>query len=238
MTLPDTPTAARPVPTRVELIGHRGASGERPQNTLAAFRRAEELGADAVELDVHLTKDGHLVVLHDRTVPAKPEQLRVDSLTLDELRAFRPEGEPIPTLSEVLAAVKPTTRIYCELKGLRTAGPALELLKSRGEAAAVHSFDHRMIDEARAIAPAVARGVLESAYHTDPTASLREHGARDLWQDEGWIDRDMVNRVHAAGGRVIAWTVNWPRRAKLLADIGVDGICTNYVAEVAKALGR
>lgn len=224
------------MPPRVELIGHRGASAERPQNTLAAFRRAEELGADAVELDVHLTRDGHLVVLHDRTVPAEPEPLLVDSLTLEELGAFRVDGEPIPTLSEVLAAVSPRLRIYCELKGLRTAGPALELLRSRGDAAAVHSFDHRMIAEARTIAPIVARGVLESAYHTDPTASLREHGARDLWQDAGWIDRDMVDRVHSAGGRVIAWTVNWPRHAQMLADIGVDGICTNYVAEVGLAL--
>jgi glycerophosphoryl diester phosphodiesterase len=159
-------------------------------------------------------------------------------LTLDELRAFRVDGEPIPTLEEVLAAVSPRLRIYCELKGLRTAAPALAAIKSRGDRAAVHSFDHRMIDEARRLSPEIARGVLESAYHTDPTASMREHGARDLWQDEGWIDRDMVDRVHAAGGRVVAWTVNWPRRAKMLADIGVDGICTNYVAEVAKALGR
>jgi glycerophosphoryl diester phosphodiesterase len=226
------------VPAKVELIGHRGASGERPQNTLSAFRRAEELGADAVELDVHLTKDGQLVVLHDRTVPAQPEQLRVDSLTLSELRSFRVDGEPIPTLDEVLSAVSSRLRIYCELKGLGTAGPALAMLKSRGDRAAVHSFDHRMIEDARRLAPDVARGVLESAYHSDPTGSLREHAARDLWQDEGWIDRDLVDRVHAAGGRVIAWTVNWPRRAKVLADMGVDGICTNYVAEVAKALGR
>jgi glycerophosphoryl diester phosphodiesterase len=226
------------VPARVELIGHRGASGERPQNTISAFRRAEELGADAVELDVHLTRDGHLVVLHDRTVPAQPEPLRVDSLTLGELRAFRVDGEPIPMLEEVLAAVAPTLRIYCELKGLRTAEPALSMLRARGDRAAVHSFDHRMIDEARRIAPEVPRGVLESAYHSDPSSALREHGARDLWQDEGWIDRDLVDRVHAAGGRVIAWTVNWPRRAKVLADMGVDGICTNYVAEVATALGR
>lgn len=224
------------MPVHPELIAHRGASRERPENTLAAFERAVQLGADAVELDVHLTRDGHLVVHHDPDASGPDGARPLHSLTLAEVGAFRVRGEPIPTLTDVIRAVGGRVRIYCELKGRGTAAPAVRALAPLGDGAAVHSFDHRMVIDARTLAPDVPRGVLESSYRADPTASLRDAGARDLWQHEGLIDANLVSAVHDAGGRVVAWTVNSASRASDLAALGVDGICTDDVADIRSVL--
>ena len=218
-----------------EAIAHCGASRERPENTLAAFVRAAEVGANAVELDVHATRDGHLVVHHDPSLGGRLLPTPIGSLTLAEVGEFRVQGEPIPTLEAVIGAIGGRLRIYCELKGAGTAAGATAALKALGDAAAVHSFDHRMVAEAGRLAPEVARGVLETSYHRDPCFPLRDVGARDLWQHEALIDTDLVAAVHAYGGRVIAWTVNDPARAAELTALGVDGLCTDDVTGIRLA---
>ena len=221
-----------------ELIAHRGASREYPENTLEAFRRAAELGADAIELDVHATRDGRLVVHHDATLRGRLLPTPVRSLTFDEVGEFRVGGERIPTLDEVIEAVGHRLRIYCELKGTNTAQGATKALSSLGDRAAVHSFDHRMVAEAARLAPDLARGVLETSYHRDPCFALRDVGARDLWQQESLIDAALVDAVHRSGGRVIAWTVNDASRAADLAALGVDGLCGDDIAGLAAMAGR
>jgi glycerophosphoryl diester phosphodiesterase len=225
------------VPPRPEIIAHRGASAERPENTVAAFVRAAELGADAVELDVHLTADGQLAVHHDADVGPPGQRRALRSLTLADVAALRVAGEPVPTLDAVVSAVGARVRIYCELKGIDTAAPACRLLRPLGDGAAVHSFDHRLVAAARAADGAVPRGVLEVSYHVDPAFPLRSVDARDLWQDARAIDADLIREIHAAGGRVVAWTVNDPGRAVALAELGCDGICTDDVARIRNALG-
>lgn len=225
-----------PVTHPAELIAHRGASRERAENTLAAFERAVELGANAVELDVHRTSDGHLVVHHDPLLASSAGAVPIASLTLARIGAFRATGEPVPTLGEVITRVGSRVRIYCELKGTGTAGPAVGALGPLGDMAAVHSFDHRMVAEARRLAPAVPRGVLETSYHRDPVIALRDVGGRDLWQHEPLIDADLVRAAHDAGCRVIAWTVNQPVRAAELVAMGVDGICTDDLAGIGAAI--
>jgi glycerophosphoryl diester phosphodiesterase len=226
---------------KIEIIAHRGASRERPENTVAAFVRAVELGADGIELDVHLTADDVLVVHHDtRPHEAPSERLAnrdIRSLTSGELDAFRVRGERIPTLKQVIDAVAGKLRIYCELKGADTALPALQLLGKLGAAAAVHAFDHRQIAASRAIAPAFSRGVLEASYHVVPTDTMVSVDARDLWMAAEMIDRVMVDAVHGRGGRVIAWTVDSADEMRRLESIGVDGLCTNDVALCRSALG-
>jgi glycerophosphoryl diester phosphodiesterase len=225
----------------IEIIAHRGASRECPENTVAAFVRAVELGATGVELDVHLTADGVLVVHHDPIPHSAPTPSlagrEIRTLTAEELSAFRVGGQPIPTLAAVIGAVGPRVTIYCELKGAGTAAPAAVLLSSRGNAAAVHAFDHRQIADARRLAPSLARGVLEVSYHLDPTFSMVSVDARDLWQAAEPIDSDLVDAVHARGGRIIAWTVDDPAVMGRLRALGVDGLCTNDVALCRSALG-
>ena len=218
----------------IEIIAHRGASHERPENTLAAFTRAVELGADGVELDVHLTADGVLVVHHD-AVPHDPPSpgladRGIGSLTFEELGKFRVGGEAIPTLEAVIRAVEGRAIVYCELKGPGTAAASVALLQHLGAGAAVHSFDHRQIAAARQLAPAVPRGVLEASYHVAPTFSMESVDARDLWMAAELIDRDLVDAVHAHRGRLNAWTVDAPAEMLRLAQRGVDGLCTNDVA--------
>ncbi len=226
----------------IEIIAHRGASRERPENTVPAFVRAVELGADGVELDVHLTADGVLIVHHDARPHDAPSAAfanrDIRSLTAEELGAFRVRGERIPTLAEVIDAVGGKLRIYCELKGAGTAPAALRLLENLGASAAVHAFDHRQIAEARRIAPGIARGVLEASYHVVPTDTMASVDARDLWEAAEMIDRAMVEAAHARGGRVIAWTVDSADEMRRLASIGVDGLCTNEVALCRATLQR
>lgn len=225
-----------------EIIAHRGASREEPENTLAAFRRALQLGADGIELDVHRSSDGTLFVHHD-PVPAHAPAADlagrpISTLTAGELSAFRVRGEPIPTLAEVLDAVGAELTVYCELKGAGTAEPAVLLLWDSHWSAAVHSFDHRQVAEARRIAPAFPRGVLEASYHLHPTASMSSVDARDLWQHWELIDRPLIDAAHGRGGRVVAWTANDADVMQRLTELGVDALCTDDVALARRTLGR
>jgi glycerophosphoryl diester phosphodiesterase len=92
----------------------------------------------------------------------------------------------------------------------------------------VHSFDHRIIARLGAARPALPRGILMSSYPLEPIALMRAAGADTIWQDHRLIDAAMVNAVHRARGRLIAWTVNQPRDAVRLTGLGVDGLCGNY----------
>jgi glycerophosphoryl diester phosphodiesterase len=228
-----------------ELIGHRGAPRERPENTLASFLRALDLGADAVELDVHATGDGVVVVHHD-PVPggetSKPA-LRgrsIADLSLTELATFRVSGEPIPTLTDVLSSVASRARVYVEIKGRGIERQVVDAIARTGSFsnAPVHSFDHRAVARARALEPAIHGGILLVSYLLHPDLELRAAASRDYWQEWSFIDAELVRQVHAAEGRVIAWTVNDPDVARQLVEMGVDGICTDVLPIIAPALGR
>ncbi|MEX2181010.1 MAG: glycerophosphodiester phosphodiesterase [Gemmatimonadaceae bacterium] len=202
---------------RPEIIAHRGASRERPENTLAAFARAMELGADAVELDVHLHADGVVRVHHDAQLAA---------------------GAPAPpTLDEVLALLGGKLTAYCELKGPGSARGTLEAIQRAVARAAVHAFDHRQVAEARQLSPDVPRGVLEASYPVHPLEALQAVGGRDLWRHRDFVDEALVAAAHAAGARVIAWTVNDPPTMTRFAAWGVDGLCTDDVALAHRVLG-
>jgi glycerophosphoryl diester phosphodiesterase len=227
-----------------EIIAHRGASRERLENTLPAFQRALDLGADAVELDVHCTADGAVVVHHDpslggiSTDPALTGT-PIARLTTAQLATFRlANGDAVPTLAEVATSLGSKARLYCELKGEGTAGPACAVLGAHPVSSAFHSFDHRRVATAATVAPHLPRGILEVSRHVDPTASMQSVGARDLWQLVEYIDEALVQQVHAAGGRVIAWTVNDPTVAGQLAAWGVDGLCGDDVTMLRRVLGR
>jgi len=220
--------------TLPEIVAHRGASRERPENTLAAFERAVALGADGAELDVHRTADGVIVVHHD---PAIEGAGPITGLTATQVAELRVRGEPIPTLEEVFAAVGDGLRIYVELKGADTVPGVLSVLQSRRaqrpgaeDRTAVHCFDHRLVVQAAALDPGVPRGVLEVSYPVDPTGAARDVQARDLWRHRDFVDAALVKAAHAEGRRVIAWTVNDAAMMRRFADWGVDAICTDDVA--------
>jgi len=223
---------------RPSVIAHRGASGYEYENSLAAFRRAVMLDADGVELDVHASRDGRLVVHHD---PALPGLGPISGLDLAAIRETRlPNGEPVPLLAEVLDLVGDRD-VWVEVKALAPAwDTALLATLDQGPAPhryAVHSFDHRLVARLGQIRPGLRRGVLLSAYLADTVSAMQAVGATTLWQEWHLIDEDLVRTVHAAGLGIVAWTVNELADLRRLAQLGVDGLCGNYPDRIRVAIG-
>ncbi|MDB4908428.1 MAG: glycerophosphoryl diester phosphodiesterase family protein [Gemmatimonadetes bacterium] len=230
-----------PQPSLPQRIAHRGARLELPENTISAFMRASELGADAVELDVHSTEDGSAIVHHDPAplAPAgshgSPRPFR--EMTLDEVRRLRVGGEPIPTLDEVLLALPAAMTIYVELKGERVERVAIEAMQRCGRPCPIHSFDHEMISRAARIAPDLPRGILFDKGATVDTAFIRAAaaatGARDLWPHHSLVSPRFVDVARSIDARVITWTVNDATLAQHLAGLGVYGLCGDDVRLLA-----
>jgi len=218
-----SPPSPRPL-----VVAHRGASAREVENSLAAFRAAMQLGADAVELDVHATADGTLIVHHDEAIAGR----RIPQLTAQQVAELRlANGEPIPTLAHVLEAIGPRLQVFVEVKSLPSTfdDRLLEALR-RGpnpDAYAVHAFDHRIVRRLGARSPALRRGVLSASYPVRPLVALEDAGATILWQERTLVDRPLVDALHGAAMQLIVWTVDDPTEMAQLLALGVDGICTN-----------
>lgn len=212
-------------------IAHRGMPRLARENTVASFALALERGAQGLELDVHCTRDGVVVVHHDHQLA---DGSAIDQLTLGQLRERDGNPrQPIPTLGDVCSLVGQRATLFVELKGANTGESVCEVLATHAGPAAIHSFDHAMI---RRLADAGCRwplGILVEDALPDPAEALRAAGATDLWPHWPLADAALVAAVHEAGGRVIPWTVNDPGSARVLWDMGVDGICTDDVGLLA-----
>lgn len=228
-----------------QAIAHRGLRDKYPENSLPAFLAALDAGVDAIELDVHATRDNVIVVHHDAVLPAastSPLAARAISTTDSlELAGFElSPGIGIPSLEDVLRAVTPRAIVYIEIKarGIEAlvAATLAELPGAAGKCA-VHSFDHRVVRTFGSLAPGVPTGILQVGYPVDSTSLLAAAHARDLWQEREFIDADLVSSVHAADGRVIAWTCNERTDWERLRALGVDGICTDRSVALVEWLG-
>src|SRR5262245_45264117 len=186
--------------SRPSAIAHRGASGIAYENSPSAFRLAKQLGADGVELDVHATGDGVLVVHHDYSIAGAG---LISGLSSNDLAHHPlPNGEEIPTLAQALELLGGLD-VWVEVKSLPPSfdGRLLDTL-DRGptpERYAVHSFDHRIVARLGQARPKLSRGVLLSSYLLDPLAVLKSAGAGTLWQEAGLIDQDLVQLMRKAG---------------------------------------
>ncbi|MBK5188104.1 MAG: glycerophosphodiester phosphodiesterase, partial [Gemmatimonadaceae bacterium] len=226
------------------VIGHRGAPRERPENTLPSFLRALELQADGIELDVHCTRDRVVVVHHDEIPRATPPSgriagKRIDALTFDELQGFSVRGLAlISTLEEALAVIKGRADVFIELKGAAIEREVVSVVRASIAPArcALHSFDHAQVARARALAPEIRGGILFDRPVADPAAAMRAADALDVWPSREHVTEHLVTQVHDAGGRVIPWTVNKAGEAMALAALGVDGLCTDFIAVLRAAL--
>ena len=225
------------------VLAHRGANRLEPENTLAAFRRALELGADGVELDVHRTADGVLVVHHDAVAPGVG---LLAELTADAIRAAAPQ---IPTLAEALDVCAGRT-VNVEVKNVpgdadfdradRAAERLVELLAARGhgDTVVVSSFNLPTVDRVHRLDDRIPTALL-TARMTDLEGLLhvaRDHGHRALNpRAHALTGRRAVrvaDRARALELALYVWTVNEPRQMRRLADAGIDGLITD-VPDVA-----
>ncbi|MDQ7063379.1 MAG: glycerophosphodiester phosphodiesterase family protein [candidate division KSB1 bacterium] len=236
----------------VVVCAHRGASAYAPENTLAAMRKAMELGADMAELDVQQTADAHLVVMHDdrlnRTTSGRGLLWQKSLAELRRLDAggwFDPHfaGEPIPTLEEVMDLVRDRMKLNIEVKMHGHERGIVRLVidtirrKDFVEHCIVTSFDHAFIDSLKAQAPEMRVGYIfvPELFHD----SLFVKPVEVLSAHYKMVDAAFIERAHANGKEVHVWTVNDRDAMRRLIEIGVDGIITNYpdrAREVAQAL--
>lgn len=221
------------------IIAHRGASDYEPENTLRAFQRAIDLGADMIELDVYLSADGEVVVIHDEDVSKTTDGTgRVSDLTLDELRRLDAgKGESIPTLQEVIDLVRGRCRLYVELKGATTPRPVAGLIRSAGLAAEtiVGSFQPALIRQARALGREIPTSLLVGAEGDDPVAQALTAGATFVhlcWEARShnpaeFVTAELLARIRRHRLGVILWHEERPDVIEALRGLDVDGICSN-----------
>jgi glycerophosphoryl diester phosphodiesterase len=218
----------------VVIIGHRGACGHAPENTLASFAKALEIGVDAVELDVHLAKSGELVVIHDETVDRVANgKGNVADKTLAELKEYTLVGkEKIPTLDQVCALIDKRCIINIELKGVSTARPVAHMIKNlvlkKGwdfEHFFVSSFNPFELRIFHQLLPMVKTGALLSAIHP----SFAEYvGATHVVLHYEHVNLECIQDARNHGLQVFVYTVNDPKDMKHLIEMGVDGIITDF----------
>jgi glycerophosphoryl diester phosphodiesterase len=225
-------SAGRPAPAQI--IGHRGSPREHRENTLRSFQRAFDIGAEAIELDVHGTADGAVVIHHDPATNSRPGEsgpsVTIADTTLSALREIPIADGPIPTLAELLVLVPERGEVYVEVKAKGIEEAVVSVIRASAKRCAVHSFDHRVARRVREIAPEIPVGILQTSYPIDPLRPMHDADARDLWQHWELIDPPLIERLHDEGRRVIAWTVNDRDVARRLVLRGIDGICTDFPA--------
>lgn len=229
------------------IVAHRGASAEAPENTLAAFQKAIDIGADLIELDVHLTADNIPVVIHDNTLSRTTNENRplfVSDLTLEELKKldagswFNKDftNEAIPTLLEVLRLERGATGLVIELKATNKADHDLPLavLKILEE----NASNQRDLGQIH-LASFSSRALKEIQKHTsfyplygiasDEKTVIRhlELGLRHLFLAQDIATQKKLSEYHQRGISVIAWTVDDPQKMQELIQNGIDGIITN-----------
>ena len=240
------------------VLAHRGASGHAPENTLSAFRLARDLGADGLELDVQLSRDGAVVVLHDEDVQRTSDGHGIASaLTLAELRAFdfgawhseEFQNERIPLLSEVVDFVTSSGLwLNIELKG----NPAIDPELPRAVAALVNgrldpmrtilsSFDIPAMDAVAENMPDFPRALLVERLDRAAWSELARRDARAgpffrfVHPHFRSLDAARISRIHASGQRVLPWTLDRVRPLERCLSLGVDGVITGYPE---RAVGR
>jgi glycerophosphoryl diester phosphodiesterase len=196
------------------------------ENTLPSFSEALARGAQGIELDVHATADGVVVVHHDARTAGGLEIARTE---WDVLRREATDDRAIPTLDAVCELVRDRAELFVEIKGAAIEEAVLRVLAGHTGPIAIHSFDHPTIGRISKVDPAIRLGLLFEDRVDHVGALLVAHGARDAWPHHSLIDQRLIDEVHAVGGRVIAWTVNAPRDVQRMRALGVDGICTDDV---------
>ncbi|PQO28191.1 glycerophosphodiester phosphodiesterase [Blastopirellula marina] len=246
------------------IVAHRGASFVAPENTLASFHEAWKQGADVIEGDFYLTKDGQIACIHDKTTERTSggsAKLKIADSTLEELRsvdvgtwkAAKYAGQHIPTLEEVLATIPESGKIFIEVKcGTEIIEPLQAAIKKSNledEQIIIICFDKEVVRQCREKMPQYKASWLTS-YKEDKTtgkwkpslesvvATLKQTGATGLGTqaNDTVVTPDFVKAIREAGVECHVWTVNDPKQAQRYAGLGFDSITTDKPAETREAV--
>ena len=213
-------------------IGHRGAAGHAPENTLRAIERAIAFGADLVELDVQRTADGHLVIMHDKRVDRTTNGTGyVREMTLDELRKLDAgNGQRVPTLEEVIDLAKGRVGLMLEIISQETGAQVWSTLSQTGFGGPViyAAFLHSELLQIRDVGPTAVTLALLEGVPVRPTAFAEDAKVSHVGIAMDSITRPFVNGLRSAGFRVFVYTVNDPRDIGWVRSLGVDGIISDF----------
>jgi glycerophosphoryl diester phosphodiesterase len=222
---------------KILTFGHRGASGYEPENTLISFQKAIDLKADGIELDVHLSSDRILVVIHDETIDRTTNgKGAVNAMSLKKLKSFKIEKtEEIPTLIEVFDLVNKQCIINIELKGMGTAKPVLDLIeryikekKWQNNDFIISSFNWNMLEEATKLNPKIQIGVLTEESIEEALAFAKKIKAFSINPDYTLLTKENVALLQEKGFEVFPWTVNSEEAISKIKSFNVNGIISNF----------
>lgn len=218
--------------TRILRIGHRGAAGYEPENTLRSFRRALDIGVDFIETDLQLTADGHVVLMHDKRVDRTTNGTGyVREMTLAELRRLDAgKGELIPTLSELLELARGRSGLMLEIiaPGLGAIVPRL-VRESGFEGPVIYaSFHHPEVLAVRSTDPDAMTLALFEAVPVNRTSLVDDAAATHAGIALDSLTADFVGALHAHGSRVFVYTANDPRDIETLKAMPVDGLISDF----------
>ncbi|MDQ0814825.1 glycerophosphoryl diester phosphodiesterase [Streptomyces sp. B3I7] len=211
-------------------IGHRGVMGIEPENTLRSFVAAERAGLDLIELDLHLSKDGALVVMHDAEVDRTTDGAGpIAEKTLAELRALDAgRGERVPTFEEVLDAVR--SPLQAEIKDVAAARALAEVMRRRDLVTRVEviSFHDEALAEIARLVPGVRTALVASRYGLDVVERAVAVGATTLVLNIRRLTLEVVEHARKADLRIIGWVVNTQDHLRLVRALELDGATTDY----------
>lgn len=233
-----------------KIIAHRGASKAAPQNTIAAFKMAREMECDGFECDVHMTKDGHVVICHNYDIDETSNGTGlIRKMTFNELRAFdfgsyfndEFTGEKIPALEEFYETAKGLSVINMEIKppidkNLAIVGKTLEMAEECGvlDNILISSFSDEVLIESKRLYPTVHTGLLYDPnseiidkIFDDPFSFAKSLGCDALHPVYFYIDEDYIEEAHKNKLAVNAWTCNTKRVIEALIGLGCDGLITD-----------
>ncbi|MCX5314895.1 glycerophosphodiester phosphodiesterase family protein [Streptomyces sp. NBC_00154] len=211
-------------------IGHRGVMGVEPENTLRSFVHAERAGMDAIELDLHLSKDGALAVMHDADVDRTTDGTGlIAEKTLAELRELDAgQGERVPVFEEVLDAVR--SPVQAEIKDVAAARALADVMRRRDlvDRVEVLSFHDEAIAEIAQLVPGVRTALVASRWKSDVVDRAKAVGAATLVLNIRRLTLEVVEQAHAEGLKVIGWVVNTQDHLRLARGLGLDGATTDF----------
>jgi glycerophosphoryl diester phosphodiesterase len=220
-------------------IGHRGAMGHEPENTLLSIKKAIALGVDAVEIDVH-NLENNLVVIHDRDLARTTNgQGYLENSSFAYVRSLDAgKGEQVPTLKEVFDTVNRQVIINIELKGSNTAKLVVDLIQTYIKAGwsytdfVVSSFNHDELHRVKVICPKINTGMLIYGLPWQYLASAQQLQVGLIIPNLDYVTSKLIESAHLQGLGVWVYTVNQPNDIKLMKALRADGIFTNYPERV------